>query len=166
METWINLIINVVLPIALLIVVYFIGGALEKKHYRSIRARERKHRHLPAITMKSVPDAWVPEDAGLVMGSVVVSVDHFKRFLSALRAIFGGRVVAYETLLDRGRREAVLRMKEAASAQGYNAVVHVRLESSRLASSRTDGKGTAGVEVLAYGTGLKIATTETLVSSP
>jgi uncharacterized protein YbjQ (UPF0145 family) len=159
MEPWFNLIMNVVLPILLLVVVYFIGGAIEKKHYKNIRARERKHRNLPAITMKSVPDAWTPLDAGLVSGSVVVSVDYFKRFLSALRAIFGGRVVAYETVLDRGRREAVLRMKEEAMAKGFNAVIHVRLESSRLASSRGDGKGTAGVEVLAYGTGLKLEST-------
>lgn len=161
METSISVIINVVGPLALLVAVYFIGGAKEQKHYKSIRARERQYRNLPAITMKSIPEKWVPEESGLVVGNVVVSVDYFKRFLSALRAVFGGRVVAYETLLDRGRREAVLRMKEEALAKGYNAIIHVRLESSRLASSRTDGKGTAGVEVLAYGTGLKIEHPET-----
>jgi uncharacterized protein YbjQ (UPF0145 family) len=84
----------------------------------------------------------------------VVSVDYFKRFLAGLRMFFGGRVKSYESLLDRGRREALLRCKEAARAQGYQAVINVRLETSRLASSNRDGRATAGVEVLAFGTGL------------
>jgi uncharacterized protein YbjQ (UPF0145 family) len=47
-----------------------------------------------------------------VSGSVVVSVDYFKRFLAGLRTLVGGRVTSYETLLDRARREAILRCKE------------------------------------------------------
>ena len=41
----------------------------------------------------------------------MVSVDYFKRFLAGLRMIFGGRVSSYESLLDRARREALLRMR-------------------------------------------------------
>ena len=40
------------------------------------------------------------ETVGLVSGNVVVSVDHFKRFLAGLRNIVGGRLKAYETILD------------------------------------------------------------------
>ena len=54
-------------------------------------------------------------------------------------------------------REAVLRVKEQAREQGYHAVVNLRLETSRLASSRRNGKGTAGIEILAFGTALKLA---------
>lgn len=61
----------------------------------------------------------------------------------------------HEPLLDRARREAMLRMTEEARSQGYDAVYNVRLETSRLASSRGDGKGTAGIEMLAYGTAVK-----------
>jgi uncharacterized protein YbjQ (UPF0145 family) len=63
---------------------------------------------------------------------------------------------SYETLLDRARRESVLRLKESARESGYRAVINVRLETSRLASGRRDGKGTAGVEILAFGTGLTL----------
>jgi uncharacterized protein YbjQ (UPF0145 family) len=93
----------------------------------------------------------------LVTGSVVVSVDYFKRFLAGLRGLVGGEVKSYGTLLDRARREAVLRMKEEAIRKGYDAIVNVRLETSRLASGRRDGKGTAGVEMLAFGTAVKRA---------
>ena len=89
-------------------------------------------------------------------GNTVVSIDHFKRFLAALRAILGGRIKSYESLLDRARREALLRLKKDAIDRGFHAVINVRLETTRLASSRQGGKGTAGVEVLAFGTGLKL----------
>ena len=86
-----------------------------------------------------------------------MSLDYFKRFLAGIRAIFGGRIKSYEPLLDRARREAILRMKEEALAKGYTAVINLRLDTSRLASATKDGKSTAGVEILAFGTGLKLS---------
>ena len=144
------------LTIVLLVVAYLVGGALEKSHYRDIEARETRYRTFPVISVKSTPRGWTATDAGLVSGSVVVSVDYFKRLLASIRMVFGGRLGAYETLLERARREAVLRMTEAAVARGFDAIINVRLVSSRLASSRGGGKGTAGVEILAFGTGLTL----------
>jgi len=90
-----------------------------------------------------------------VAGNVVISVDYFKRFLAGLRGLVGGRIKSYESLLDRARREAILRLKKDAMDHGYHAVVNVRLETSRMANAR--GKeGTAGLEILAFGTGLKL----------
>ena len=47
-------------------------------------------------------------------------------------------------------------MIEQAREQGYDAVFNVRLETSRLANSTRDGNGTAGVEMLAFGTAIKL----------
>ena len=107
------------------------------------------------VNFKTLPSDWKAESVGLVCGSVVISVDYFKRFLAGIRCFFGGRIKTYEPLLDRARREAIMRMKEAARSKGCNTIVNVRLETSRLASSRKNGKGIAGVEILAFGTGLK-----------
>ena len=107
------------------------------------------------MTFRRAPTSWTIDSAVLVYGSTVVSVDYFKRFLAGLRALVGGRIVSYEALLDRARREAILRMKESAIKGGYNAVVNVRLETSRLANSSRNGQGTAGVEILAFGTAVK-----------
>ena len=156
MEPMIQTIIDLGIPLALLIAAYFIGSAIERSHYRSIRMREIRWRKLPAVTFRNVPKAWDVERSGLVTGSVVISVDHFKRFLASLRGLVGGRVKSYETLLDRARREALLRMKEQAVEAGYTAVVNVRLETARLAGTRRKGRSTAGVEVLAFGTGLAL----------
>ena len=141
-------------PLFLLLLPYFIGRHLESNHYKSIREREAATKDMVAINFPRFPFDVEIERAGMVMGSVVVSHDHFKRFLAQLRIIVGGRIKSYEPLLDRARREAVLRMKEHALARGHNTVVNIRLETSRLANSRRGGKGTAGVEMLAYGTAL------------
>ena len=141
-------------PLFLLLLAYFIGSHLESNHYKSIREREVATKDMVVINFPRFP--FDVERADMVMGSVVVSHDHFKRFLAQLRIIVGGRIKSYEPLLDRARREAVLRMKEQALARGHNTVVNIRLETSRLANSRRGGKGTAGVEMLAYGTALTV----------
>jgi uncharacterized protein YbjQ (UPF0145 family) len=141
--------------VLLLIGTYAIGSAVERRHFRLLRMREVRSRSLPVATLREPPPDWRVEECALVTGSCVISLDYFKRFLAGLRLLFGGRIVAYETLMDRARREALLRMKESAHAAGYRAVIGVRLETSQIAQATRQG-GTAGVEVLAWGTALKL----------
>lgn len=155
MDPFVEMSVRLGIPLALLVVTYFIGTALERRHYASIRERESRWRNLPAITIRSIPSHWQVIECTLITGSVVISVDYFKRFLAGLRMIFGGRVKAYETLLDRARREALLRLKEDAVERGCQAVVNVRLETCRLANARKS-QSIAGLEVLAFGTGVKL----------
>ena len=93
-----------------------------------------------------------PVSSCLVAGSVVVSVDYFKRFLAGLRGLVGGRVVAYESLLDRARREAILRMKQQARELNAAMVFNIKIETSSI--SRNARGGVGSIEVLAYGTAL------------
>jgi uncharacterized protein YbjQ (UPF0145 family) len=144
-------------PLFLLALGYVAGSFAERSHYKSIRLRELRFRRMPTTNLRRPPVHWRVEGVGMVAGSTVVSVDYFKRFLAQLRGLVGGRVRAYESLLDRARREAVLRMKEEAAQGGYDAVINVRLESTNIASPLRNDKGTAGVEVLAFGTALKLA---------
>ncbi len=155
MDPFVEMSVRLGIPLALLVVTYFIGTALERRHYASIRERELRWRNFPAVTIRRIPSTWKVIECTLITGSVVISVDYFKRFLSGLRMIFGGRVKAYETLLDRARREALLRLKEDAAERGYHAVVNVRLETCRMANSR-NSESIAGLEVLAFGTALKL----------
>jgi uncharacterized protein YbjQ (UPF0145 family) len=143
------------IPLVLLVLAYFTGGSVERRHYASIRERELRWRGVPAISFRNIPPGWKVDDSALVMDNVVISVDYFKRFLASLRMIFGGRVKSYETLLDRCRREALIRLKVLAVERGFHAVINVRLETSRLANGR--GKnGIAGIEVLAFGTAVQL----------
>ena len=149
-------IINFGVPLLLLLSAYFIGAAIERKHFARIRERESALRGFPVLTFKTLPADWRVGSAMLVTGSTVVSVDYFKRIIAGLRGLLGGRIKTYEPLLERARREAVLRMIEKAQAQGYDAIVNARLETSRLASSTRRGEGIAGVEMLAYGTAVTL----------
>ena len=84
----------------------------------------------------------------------MISVDYFKAVLAGLRNFFGGRVTSYETLLDRARREAILRMKESASAYKAQMIFNVKLETSSISKGPRNAIGS--VEVLAYGTAIKM----------
>ncbi len=153
----IDLFVSVGLPILLLMFAYFIGTMIEKRHFRSIRQREDEYQGFPVVSFDTMPEDWNAKSARLVTGSIVVSLDYFKRVIAGLRALVGGRIKTYEPLLDRARREAVLRMIEEARRDGYDGIFNVRLETSRLANARGDGQGTAGVEMLAFGTAVKLA---------
>jgi uncharacterized protein YbjQ (UPF0145 family) len=139
----------------ILITVGYIAGTLaEKRHYRSIRKRENAFLNLPAVTMKGVDyPAEKVKSAQMVYGSAVISIDYFKRMLAGLRNIFGGTVKSYETLIDRARREALLRMKEMAGSA--TVIVNVRIETSTI-GKRANKKGVGCLEAIAYGTALTI----------
>ena len=136
--------------IALVLLGYFVGKRLEANHYRSIQKREEKFRRLPTITLKRpVEQEGKVVRMELVAGCIVVSIDYFKRILAALRNIFGGNLSSDEPLVDRARREAVLRMKE--QCPGASQIINVRIETSSI--FKTSKRGSVGsVEVIAYGT--------------
>ena len=154
---YVELFFNFGLPFLALMFAYFIGSLIERNHFRNIRKREDQYHGFPVVSFDTMPDDWRAGSSTLVTGSIVVSLDYFKRVIAGLRSLVGGRVKTYEPLLERARREALLRMIEDARRQGYDAIFNVRLETSRLANSRGDGKGTAGVEMLAFGTAVKFA---------
>ena len=136
------------IPLILLVLGYAAGKIAESRHYRRIREREQRHLKTPAVTWKTLVDERPVKSVRLAAGSVVVSVDYYKRFLTAFRRIFGGEIRAYAPLLDRGRREAILRMKE--SCPEADMFLNCRVETSTISSG--SGKATGCVEVLAYGT--------------
>ena len=110
-------------------------------------------RTFPATTFQALPEGWQVADCELVTANVVVSLDYFKRFIAGLRSLVGGRITTYEPLLDRARREAILRVTETARERGFDAVINLRIETSRMANSES-GQGIGGIEILAFGTAL------------
>jgi uncharacterized protein YbjQ (UPF0145 family) len=152
-----SLFANIGLPILILVMAYFIGSVIERRHFKNIRNREAKAHGFPVVSFNTMPEGWNVNSSHMVTGSIVISLDYFKRVIAGLKGLVGGRIKTYEPLLERARREAILRMTEEAQQQGYDAIFNVRLETSRLASARRDGKGVAGVEMLAFGTAVKFA---------
>ena len=154
----IELAINIGMFAGLMVVGYFWGTHNEKKHYRSIIKREKQLLHLPAVPLayetvvQSDPDNIV-EQVRFVKGSVVLAEDFFKSFLASLKTFFGGNLTSYESLMDRARREAIIRMKE--DALGADIIVSLRLDTSSITKEGgADGKGAKSIEVLASGTAI------------
>lgn len=143
-----SLLIQAGLAVGLLILGYLFGTIAEKRHYKRIRRREASGAHLPVIASRYPPEDRVYEQR-LVRGEVVISSDYFKGFLAGLVNFFGGRVTPFESLLDRARREAILRMKDRASEQGAAYVFNIKFDTTRIATGRL-----AAMEVLAYGTAM------------
>lgn len=137
--------------LTLMILGYLFGTLAEKRHYQSIREREDLLRHVVVLSQRFpvVPNVRRTQ---LVTGNVVVSVDYFKRFLATLRMIFGGPLTSYESLLDRARREAILRLQAQADQLHARQVYNLRFETSSISKGQGDRIGS--IEVLAYGTAL------------
>ncbi|MCW8935541.1 MAG: YbjQ family protein [Gammaproteobacteria bacterium] len=141
---------DLVILVTLLGLGYFFGRYYESRHYKSIFRREAEYQNILIVASRIPPVTEKPDASLLVMGSVVISVDYFKRFLASLRSLIGGRVVSYESLLDRARREAVLRMKKQASTMGADKIFNIKYETASISKNARGGIGS--IEVLAYGT--------------
>ncbi len=143
---------NLLIFLGLIILGYFAGTAAEKQHYKRIKEKEKSFLNLPAITIKKILKEDEILKSELVSGSVVISIDYFKRFFAILKNIFGGEITSYESLVNRGRRDAIIWMKE--KAKGANIIVNMRLETSSISKSANRTNSIGSVEVLAYGTAL------------
>jgi uncharacterized protein YbjQ (UPF0145 family) len=139
--------------VVLLSIGFFAGRANEKRHFREIVALEAKLRDILVFNERRPPAGQFASGA-LVVGSVVIAEDYFKRIAAGLRGIVGGRVTVYESLLDRGRREALVRMKQEARSHGATMIFNVRFETSSLSEDRSGRAPMFSAEFIAYGTAL------------
>jgi uncharacterized protein YbjQ (UPF0145 family) len=148
--------IELIIFLSLLVLGYVFGQFAENKHYKSIIEREKQTLSMPVMTLKTVPEQFSHAETHLVSGSVVISIDYFKRFVAALRGLVGGRLKSYETLLDRARREAILRMKEQALEDGSKLIMNVRIETASINKNSGSKQSVGSVEVVAYGTAITL----------
>jgi len=145
---------NIIIFLGLLILGYLAGSSAEKKHYRSLERREQVTMDLPVMTTSMLPRGTEVEESILVTGSAVISIDYFKRILSGLINIVGGKVISYESLVDRARREAILRLKDQAKECDY--IINLRIETSAIGNSANNKNSVGSVEVLAFGTAVRV----------
>ena len=148
---------QLIITVIFFVVVFFVGTGIERNHYKAVKEKEKSFKDLPAISSKKLANLENVVDSRLVSGCIVISNDAFKKLVAQIYNIFGGRISVYETLFDRARREAIIRMKEQARMFGANMVVNTRFETSRLGAVNSGNKGLGIFEILAYGTAVRIA---------
>jgi len=153
MDDAVVVLISIGIPLGLLGTGLLIGGAIERAHLRRLERREQALSDILVSDMRWLPAGWRVSEGRLVVGEAVIATDYFKVFVAGLRNLVGGRVRSYQTLVDRARREAIVRMLEQARAAGCNVVWSVRVETSTIQGKQQGKSG--GVEVMAYGTTMR-----------
>lgn len=137
----------------------FAGRIAEKRHLSRLAEREAAIAGFVMHDLRMyLPAADHAKGGTLVSGEAVISSDYFKTFVAKLKGFIGGELKSLQTLMDRARREAVLRMIEDARAKGYDAICNVRIEGFDVAGASVQKKGgMVVVAVLASGTAYKRA---------
>lgn len=133
-------------PLALFLLAGGAGRLQERKHQRSLVRREDALAHVVVVDVAG-PTGPV-SSAHLVGGEVVLGCDYGKQVLARVRDIFGGEVRSFGRVLDRARREAVVRMQHQADQHGAHMVVNVRFTTAMT------GSRLLAAEVVCYGTAL------------
>ena len=135
-------------PLLILFLVgWFFGTRHERQHLAQLTVAEKQLDHIIVSTERFYCPALADDTQGeLVLGSVVIAQDYFKMVIAKVLSIFGKNLTTYETLLDRARREALVRMRTQAEAKGYNHIYGLRLEVSNI------NQLGSMVEAIAYGT--------------
>ncbi len=148
-----------VVPFVVLIGLGFtVGGFVERAHFRRLEQRERELADITVTDLRGIPLRTKAELCGMVTGEVVIASDYFKTFVATIKKMIGGDLRTYETLMERARREALVRMLESARQLGANHVANVRFASSNISSGMTGRRNrrAAMVEMYAYGTALRL----------
>ena len=126
---------------------WFFGSRHERQHLAQLSIAEQELSHIMVSSERFyVPKLVANTEGELVLGSVVIAQDYFKMIIARVLSIFGKNLTTYETLLDRARREALVRMRTEAQAKGYNHIYGLRLEVSNI------NQLGSMVEAIAYGT--------------
>lgn len=154
MADLIGLILTVGGALFFLVLGFAVGSYVEKRHYRSIRQRESELRDVILVPVRTPPKSIEPCTTLLVSGSVVIGMDYFKKALAFLRGIVGGQIGAYETLYERARREAILRMKQTAKAKNAKFIYNVKFSTANIMSSTGNNNNAGCLEVVVYGTAI------------
>jgi len=149
---------DLLIQLILLMPIGFLFGSIsEKRHLRSLEERERKYKDFKITDTKTFhsfsSDSPVPK---LFIGEVTIASDYYKRFAGGLKNLFGGEIQSYSILMQRAKREAVLRIIESAKAEGYNAICNIRMESADIGGNAVYKKAAVMVSIIAYATAYKV----------
>lgn len=135
-------------PLLILFVVgWFFGARHERQHLARLLISEKQLAHVIVSSERFYRPKLAPDSEGeLVLGSVVIAQDYFKMVIAKVLSFFGKNLTTYETLLDRARREAIVRMRTQAYERGYTHIYGLRLEVTNV------NQLGSMVEAIAYGT--------------
>lgn len=143
--------LNLIILVVLLILWYAFGTLAEKRHYKKIIKKESEFKDIIVFWKYEVKNLNI-EWSELMTSNIVVSIDFFKKFIAWIINIFGWKMIVYESLLDRARRDTLAKVKEKAKKKWFNAIANLKIETSSI--SKWTKWNIWSVEVLTYATAI------------
>ncbi len=92
--------------------------------------------------------------SGIVWAGVVFGPSHWHLLIGYINNLIGGSIDTFQKVVSAGRAEAMQRLRESAIDNGWDDVINVRIDTSDMAPQGAKSN-IKGVEVFAYGTGVK-----------
>lgn len=142
---------GLILQIAVFAILFALGFGFgrynERKHLDSLAENEQR---LAYITLDNSRFKTSSYPGQLVSSNVVISHDYFKYVIANIQNFFGGRLTSYESVVERARREAIVRLKLEAEKIGATRIMGLRLSTTEM------GMQGGMVEVFAYGTAIQL----------
>jgi len=141
-----GLILQIIIFAILFSVGFGFGRYNERKHFRYLDEKEQRLVYILVNNSRFV----VSEYSGqMISSNVVISHDYFKYAITNVQNMLGGRLTSYESVVERARREAIVRLKLEAEKIGATQIMGIRLSTTEL------GMQGGMVEVFAYGTAIQ-----------
>ncbi|MEG0483481.1 MAG: heavy metal-binding domain-containing protein [Acinetobacter sp.] len=140
-----GLILKIVITLVLFFIGWGFGRFIEQKHLKELAEKEQRLLYIRIDTNKF----QTSEAQGqLISSNVVISHDYFKYIIAQIQNFLGGNLTTYESVVERARREAIVRLKQEAEKVGAKHIMGLRLSTTEL------GMQGGMVEVFAYGTAI------------
>ena len=141
-----GLILQIIIFAILFCVGFGFGRYNEGKHFRYLDEQEQR---LAYIRVNNSRFAVSEYSGHMISSNVVISHDYFKYAIANVQNMLGGRLTSYESVVERARREAIVRLKLEAEKIGATQIMGIRLSTTEL------GMQGGMVEVFAYGTAIQ-----------
>jgi uncharacterized protein YbjQ (UPF0145 family) len=155
MEALVVLLLQIGIPLLFILLGLFVGRARERAHFADLERREQALAGMLVSDIRSFPGGADPQHTPtIVVGATAIATDYLKSWLAGFRKILGGELRSYHSLMDRARREAMLRIMEQAHRQGYDAICNLRLDTADIGGA-IGPKGVVMVAMVASGTAYK-----------
>ena len=139
-------IFKVLIFVVLFCIGWGFGRHAEQKHLKELEAQEKLLSHIRIDNNRFKTTDYPGQ---LISSNVVISHDYFKYVIANIQNFLGGRLGSYESIVDRARREAVVRLKQEAEKMGATQIMGLRLSTTEL------GMQGGMIEVFAYGTAIQ-----------
>ena len=141
-----GLIIQIVIFAILFSVGFGFGRFNERKHLQYLDEQEQRLAYI-RVNNSRFNESTFP--GHMISSNVVISHDYFKYAIANVQNMLGGRLTSYESVVERARREAIVRLKLEAEKIGADQIMGIRLSTTEL------GMQGGMVEVFAYGTAIQ-----------